>query len=718
MELLNSSSNASYDSLSQPEINNRYWLRYELIMVIVFVLGMGLLKHLINYIKKLFALVLWCFKSTSQSKSEVSIGATALSILKNKNESEEFKKDPYQDIVQNLETSLQSSKVEPLEVINRMQKMGVSPDINVYNSLLDSCINSKRFNNANQLFMEIKEPSSLVSPDIRTYNIYLKGMIEAINSGEHIDLSNIRELLKEIHLKEVKPNVTTFDTILEICAIGGRTDLAWDYFLEMQNVYKLLPEATAFTILIKGIKTNEKTLFFVELLQPFLLKFIINKIELVDDTLINAFVDMSEKFTNLTILEEFLFTLRKMQRKLTLMTYGKLIMIYGQQRKSNKIGEIRIEIEREGLLPNEITYGALMESYLKCGLIEKVEEVYQEFVNKGKFSCNVIIYTTLIRALSKKRDFDSAMAIYHKMLRENCKLNLIAYNSLLDCCVKCGKYAEMLRIFEEMLKEYEKPNKGVNSAEPDLITYSTSIKGMCKVGEMGKAMELYQIMKQKGLKLDEILFNSLLDGFAKTEICNTNESEGLIADMAKYKIPFSNYTYSILIKLYAKKKQVDKAINLLNEMKQKGIQPGVIVFTCLLQACIKGKLVEKAIEIFNEMKETHVTPDAVTYNTIVNGCVFSGKLLAACNILMQAIKEDIILAGDIYNNVLRNFPMNHKMTFNQKHLFATEICNYISLRKIQVNQEYLSQTLEKFVFVKQEPSWRPKVNYECKYKPK
>ena len=154
-------------------------------------------------------------------------------------------------------------------------------------------------------------------------------------------------------------------------------------------------------------------------------------------------------------------------------------------------------------------------------------------------------------------------------------------------------------------------------------------------------------------------------------------------------------------------------------MKLNGVLPGVIVYTCLLQACIKNKMVDKAIEIFNDMVANNVKPDKTAYNTIVNGCIFSGKLLSACNILLQAIDDNIVLHEDVYNNVLRNFMINHKMTSTQKHEYATKVCNYISIHKILVNQEYLSQVLNSFVFVQSatlqmhqaQPYYHPQAGY-------
>ena len=84
-----------------------------------------------------------------------------------------------------------------------------------------------------------------------------------------------------------------------------------------------------------------------------------------------------------------------------------------------------------------------------------------------------------------------------------------------------------------------------------------------------------------------MLYNSLLDG-----CCKSNEIEMALKvyqNMRTLRIKPSNVTYSILIKIYGKQKNLGKALGILEEMKKEGVKPGLIVYTCLIQTCIKSK---------------------------------------------------------------------------------------------------------------------------------
>lgn len=58
--------------------------------------------------------------------------------------------------------------------------------------------------------------------------------------------------------------------------------------------------------------------------------------------------------------------------------------------------------------------------------------------------------------------------------------------------------------------------KDTNDTKPDLITYSTLIKGFCRDKNIESAFKILNEMKKCGILPDEVLFNSLLDGCFKS----------------------------------------------------------------------------------------------------------------------------------------------------------------------------------------------------------
>merc|ERR1719301_98886 len=87
-----------------------------------------------------------------------------------------------------------------------------------------------------------------------------------------------------------------------------------------------------------------------------------------------------------------------------------------------------------------------------------------------------------------------------------------------------------------------------NGIEPNVITYSTMLKGHCHAGDIQGAFLILEDMKKNTkLKPDEIMFNSLLDGCALNNL--VSEGLQLLAQMESEGVKPSNYTLSILVKM-------------------------------------------------------------------------------------------------------------------------------------------------------------------------
>lgn len=563
------------------------------------------------------------------------------------------------------------------------------------NELLESYLCTKQLDRAEVLFAKIRSGSADTRADVATYNTYLRVLVENARAG-NAGRGKTEELLREMESAGIEANVMTYNCLIELEIVGKDSKGVWNWFGKMP----MEPDVITFSHLLSWLKDNsnavpeEQTQKFYTALYSYVQKESLHLNEDLIVLIIDECIRASGRCKK-PILDAILTHFVSQKLLLSFSCYGKLFTYFAQTKNIDKIIELHSQMEIYDLKPNEVTCGCLLEAYLSCGRIDKVIEFYESpsLVIKP---FNVIIYTILVRAYAKTKSFRKIMELYKKVKAENTmQLNLIAYNTLLDCCVQCEQYGVMEEILREMIEE-SKSRKGEDSLVPDIITYSTIIKGLCKSQQFEKALKLYQEMKVKKMKLDEVVFNLLLNGCVKHKGAHKVAME-LIEDMKQHSIPCSKYTYSILIKLYMKTNDIAKILEIYEEMKSRNVVPGVVVYTCLLQACIKAKVIVKAIEIFGDMRIQGIIPDQVAYNTMVNGCVYSGKLQNGCDALCEAMQRNVRLADDIYDNVLRNLLTYKHMSPLQKQQYATVVCNYVALNGVKVNQEHYYQVLNQLV---------------------
>merc|ERR1719281_131364 len=100
--------------------------------------------------------------------------------------------------------------------------------------------------------------------------------------------------------------------------------------------------------------------------------------------------------------------------------------------------------------------------------------------------------------------------------------------------------------------------------EPNVVTYSTMIKGYCQNGDMRKGFLIFERLKRDGnLKPDEIMYNSLLDGCARNVL--VDEGLRLLEEMQNEGVKPSNFTLSLLVKLMGRARRLDQAFSIVEE---------------------------------------------------------------------------------------------------------------------------------------------------------
>merc|ERR1719247_1528357 len=118
--------------------------------------------------------------------------------------------------------------------------------------------------------------------------------------------------------------------------------------------------------------------------------------------------------------------------------------------------------------------------------------------------------------------------------------------------------------------------------DPNIVTYSTIIKGHCQAVDVQMGFSVLKEMQQEtNLKPDEIMYNSLLDGCAQNNLFE--EGQDLLKEMLKGGISPSNFTLSIMVKMLNRARKVEQAFALVTEItSQYGFKPNLHVYTNLM----------------------------------------------------------------------------------------------------------------------------------------
>ena len=596
-----------------------------------------------------------------------------------------------------IKNEVNEENFDPFMVLDQLQKNNVQPDVSTINTLLDTCSKLSDFKNFNRLCELMIDSESNLMPtlpisNIVTFNIILKGINLEMCKLDFAERGifckgKVEILIQEITKRNLKPNDITLNTIIDIMIESGNFDLAWKYFDDMENVYEVEPDIYTYSTLLKSIKNYEPDQKNIERAFEILKIVKLSKTKGIkpDEIIYNCILDTCVKYGKMEQAENVFLDMKEALIAPSRITYAIMIRGYGNDYKLQKSFEVFEEMKARNITPNEIIFGCLLNACVKCNKIERACQVYEEIKSgSSQIQMNNVLYSTLIKGYTRCKNFKKAFEIYSEMLKDqSVSGNIITYNAILDSCVECSDIEMMNKIYEE-IKYTAIQNE--TSPQPDLITYSTVIKGYSRIRDSNKVLDIYFYLKGRDdIILDEVIFNSILDGLLKSQ--KFEEALKVYEDMKRHEIKRSNATFSILIKIFSKMNNVEKAVEVYNEMISEKMKPSLITYTSILQILIKSKRIQNAIEIFEEILQNKMNPDQVLFNVIINGCVFNGRLEEGCKFLFESFNADIRLCGDVYSNILRNLLTNRIMEANHKNDIALRVCNEMKNRGMDIDYE-------------------------------
>jgi len=259
----------------------------------------------------------------------------------------------------------------------------------------------------------------------------------------------------------------------------------------------------------------------------------------VDEVLFNALLDICCRLKDFKRFELIVQRMRNLKVSPSPVTLGILVKTYGQAGDFEKVLSVWEEMKKQRNKASAVTFGCMIDACVKCGHLQKAVDVFNDIRRTGKHR-NTILYTTLIKGCGREKDLSAALELFQEMPLEGVPRNTITYNSIIDACINCND----LPMAESILCEMTKPGSPV---EPDLITFSTLLKGYCHTMKLDKALEVFQESKARKMHCDELVYNTLMDGCVKANDIATGL--GLLEEMIQNGVRPSPITHSIVARL-------------------------------------------------------------------------------------------------------------------------------------------------------------------------
>ncbi|XP_058073758.1 pentatricopeptide repeat-containing protein At3g49170, chloroplastic-like [Magnolia sinica] len=274
--------------------------------------------------------------------------------------------------------------------------------------------------------------------------------------------------------------------------------------------------------------------------------------------------------------------------------------------------------------------GALIDMYAKTGKMEDACKVFESMEGKDAISCSSILagfsynghdqealefYSTLHRTSVKPDPFALASAtiscakladqlqgrqIHAQIIKHGHESDTCIASSLVDMYAKSGSIEDAQRVFDELF-------------DRDRIAWTAMIDGYAQHGEGIRALELFERMKEEGVRPNGVTFVSILHACSHA---------GLVEDglryfnsmSSEYKIKPVIHHYACMVDLLGRAGRLEEALEFITRMP---MQPTPLIWRALLGACRTHKNLGMGIYASNRLLELEPEDDA-TYVLLAN----------------------------------------------------------------------------------------------------
>lgn len=184
------------------------------------------------------------------------------------------------------------------------------------------------------------------------------------------------------------------------------------------------------------------------------------------------------------------------------------------------------------------SFNALLGACVSSRKFDKIDGLFRELPVKLSVKPDTVSYNTLIKAFCEMGSLDSAVLMFHEMVKEGLNPDLITFNTLLDGLYKKGRFLDVEKMWD-LMEEY--------NVAPDTVSYNMKLHWLISNKKVHEVVDLVTEMKSKGLKPDVFTYNTLFKGLCDVEK-NLEEAKRWYGDMMEAKCVPNRLTFATLLK--------------------------------------------------------------------------------------------------------------------------------------------------------------------------
>ncbi|PSR89670.1 Pentatricopeptide repeat-containing protein [Actinidia chinensis var. chinensis] len=296
--------------------------------------------------------------------------------------------------------------------------------------------------------------------------------------------------------------------------------------------------------------------------------------------------------------------------------WNTMIRGFGRTNQVEKVFGYYKKMQEKDLVTDNFTLSFLLKVCGQVGSVCLGKQLHCCTLKHG-LEIHVFVRNTLVHMYGMLRDNETARQLFEEITEPD----LVAWNTIIDCHVHCGKYRQALELFSRMLR---------SGIEPDEATLVVTVAACSASGAFEFGRWVHSFVSQSPLVDTVSVCNALIDMYAK---CGAvEEGYNIFKKMMKRNI----VSWSTMILGLAIHGHADEALVLFSKLLEEKLEtPNDVTFLGVLCACSHRGMVEEGRMYFESMRKDYdIQPTIKHYGCMVDILGRAGLVEEAYRLIM------------------------------------------------------------------------------------
>jgi len=278
-----------------------------------------------------------------------------------------------------------------------------------------------------------------------------------------------------------------------------------------------------------------------------------------------------------------------------------------EEMKTSGVDKTLTEIERRSRHNVQDFYNGLVQCAIRQGKPSLVEGFIINMRETG-IARTRNFYESAMKMLAGKRFYSEALSVHAQQEQDGIEPSATTYSCLVNFAVELNELNLAVKFFEKLS----------NLQTPSIRAYMTILRAFSKQQDSTNSIKILNDMQQRKLEPDSLVVNIVLATCVNAG--QLDQAEALLEEMLSKDKPLADVvSYNTVIKGYAQKGEIAKALACLEKMASNGLRPNLITFNTAMDSAVRCKQPAEAWRLLSLMRKSGLVPDKYTCSILVKG---------------------------------------------------------------------------------------------------